>query len=526
MNKPLYPWQEKCLEQWFSHHCRGMVQAATGAGKTYLSLTGASRLQNRLEQPLRVKIVVPSSALMRQWKQALVDFYEAKGKGEDIQAQIGIRGGGCLACESRTYMIYVINSARYELARQILEELKMGYAVLLIADECHRYESSQNRLIFEFLPLIGEYEKSFFSLGLSATLPSGQGLSYLTSVLGPRLYSYGIRQAAAGENICPYEIYHITLSFQPEELEQYLDLTEQMRRLYLNLTRKFPSLNELSQKERFEFLRALAGNKNRKTAQEASRYIKLSYTRKGLVCLAGQRLLCAYDLILRLPAKERILIFGERVSQADQLYFMLSRAFPGQAGRYHSHMSHQANRNTLERFRNGELRILIACRSIDEGVDIPDASTGIILSGTSIKRQRIQRLGRIIRKKEGKQKASLYYLHIDSSSEDSCFLPDSGENRITELDYRADTHTFSNPLYEKAARRLLEHPGLKDRDGRLLAETLRCLELGSVRFDWTEPVETLTRRIQTAASQKDKNYWICMRKIARLRQQQNGAEPR
>lgn len=36
----------------------------------------------------------------------------------------------------------------------------------------------------------------------------------------------------------------------------------------------------------------------------------------------------------------------------------------------------------LERFRTGEVRLLIACKSMDEGVDVPDAAVGIILSGT------------------------------------------------------------------------------------------------------------------------------------------------
>jgi len=40
---------------------------------------------------------------------------------------------------------------------------------------------------------------------------------------------------------------------------------------------------------------------------------------------------------------------------------------------------------------------------LDEGVDVPDASVGFILSGTGSGREYIQRLGRILRKKRGKQ---------------------------------------------------------------------------------------------------------------------------
>ena len=153
MGVKLYQWQEECLEKWFANHGRGMVQAATGAGKTLLALTAADRMEKMQGQKLYVKIVVPTGALMRQWNKALREHLEAlPGQGEFHKirrGEIGLRGGGCRDDADCRYMIYVINSARYELARQILAHLQRGEAVLLIADECHRYESGQNRLIFE-----------------------------------------------------------------------------------------------------------------------------------------------------------------------------------------------------------------------------------------------------------------------------------------------------------------------------------------------------------------------------------------
>ena len=81
MEMNLYPWQESCLKRWFENHGRGMVQAATGAGKTRLALAAAYRLQETLPCELKVKIVVPTGALMRQWNQALREFPAAVPKG-------------------------------------------------------------------------------------------------------------------------------------------------------------------------------------------------------------------------------------------------------------------------------------------------------------------------------------------------------------------------------------------------------------------------------------------------------------
>ncbi len=495
-----------------------MAQAVTGAGKTLLALTAADRLDNALGNALHIKIVVPTSALMRQWHHTLREYLADSAPDRTVAAnapqKIGLRGGSFRTPPDRKYMIYVINSARYELARQILSELKAGTPVLLIADECHRYESGQNRLIFEFLPYIEEYEKRFFSLGLSATLPSGQALSYLSSVLGKKIYSYGMEEAASLRQICPYDIFHVGLSFCREENDAYQEISDRMKVLYGNLLRTHPSLGDMGQKERFDMLRMLTGDKSRETARNAALYMKLSFKRKSLVCQAGARVACAHDLVKMLPADEKILIFGERIRQAEELWRLLQESFPGRVGRYHSRMGPQANRNALNRFRDGDFRILIACKAIDEGLDIPDASTAIILSGTSVQRQRIQRLGRILRKKEGKGRASLYYFHIAESAEDRVFLPASSDSHVLDLEYDAQARGFTNPPYDRAATALLQDPDFQEIPPGMQSEMRRCLHAGQVRADWLLTPAEINRRLESSAGTHERNYWICMKKIA------------
>lgn len=516
MEQKLYQWQEECLNRWIANNGRGMVQAVTGSGKTLLALTAADRLSQNTDLDLHVKIVVPTGALMHQWHRALKTFHS----GKDISVNtsqpkfIGLRGCGYKAPPDCKYMIYVINSARYELARQILSELRSGKAVLLIADECHRYTSGQNQLIFEFLPHIEPYKDHFFSLGLSATLPGGQAGHELSAALGRRIYDYGMEKASARHTICPYDIFHIGLPFQPDERESYEDLSDRLSALYFTLLSAYPMLAKLGQKERFELLRSITGDKDRKTAKTARQYLSLSYVRKNLVCMASARLDCACDLIKNLGIRDKILIFGERIQQAEELYKRLQRLYPEKTGCYHSKLNPQANKNTLERFRMGDIRILIACKAIDEGVDVPDAAIGIILSGTSTQRQRIQRLGRIIRKKDGKGNALLYYLHITDSSEDACFLPNIKGNRIFDLDYLPDTGGFYSLPYTEKASALLEQMQNAGQAENVIREAEHCLTLGSIRPDWTTGKSVLEQQIQNAKSTRERNYWMCMKKIA------------
>ncbi len=519
MEQKLYQWQEECLNRWIANNGRGMVQAVTGSGKTLLALTAADRLSQNTDLDLRVKIVVPTGALMHQWNRALKAFHNGKNASDSKNQPnyIGLRGCGHKTPPDCKYTIYVINSARYELARQILSELRSGKAVLLIADECHHYISGQNQLIFEFLPHIEPYRDHFFSLGLSATLPGGQAGHELAAALGRRIYDYGMETASARRTICPYDIFHIGLPFQQDERNSYEDLSERMSVLYFTLLSAYPMLAKLSQGERFELLRNITVSKNRKMAEAARQYLSLSYVRKNLVCMASARLDCAIDLIKCLGIQDKILIFGERIQQAEELYSRLQSLYPEKTGCCHSKLKPQTNKNTLERFRSGDIRILIACKAIDEGVDIPDATIGIILSGTSTQRQRIQRLGRIIRKKEGKGNALLYYLHITESSEDSCFLPNIKGNRIFDLDYLPDTGKFCNPTYSEKTAALLEQMQNAGLAENVIREAVHCLTLGSVRADWTADKSVIELHIQNAESTRERNYWVCMKKLAELR---------
>lgn len=520
MKKELYGWQEECLERWFANGGRGVVQAVTGSGKTLLALTAADRMEKKLNQSLHVKIVVPTSSLMQQWNQDLKEFLSDSCNGEtssiNLRKELGLRGGGSKSNPDCKYMIYVINSARYELARQILTELKHGKTVLLIADECHHYASGHNQLIFEFLPFIKQYQDHFFSLGLSATLPAGQPQQYLTSVLGRKIYDYGMKEASAHCTVCPYDIYHISLSFLKAEKNEYDELSDQMIRLYRKLLKACPPLGMLGQKERYELLRSLSADKNRKIAEAASLYMRLSYKRKNLVCLASSRIDCTCNLIKRLGIKEKILIFSERTSQVDELYQLLQNFYPEKVGRYHSKMGKQANKNVLERFRTGNVKILIACKAIDEGIDVPDASVGIIMSGTSTQRQRIQRLGRIIRKASLKSHSALYYLHITETSEDSCFLPDINDHRLFELAYDFENHTFLNPAYDSKVTLLLNDMQNIYTNKEKLAEVERCLQLGCIKSDWLMEKDFIEEKIKKVKYTSEKNYWICMKKLSEM----------
>jgi superfamily II DNA or RNA helicase len=108
------------------------------------------------------------------------------------------------------------------------------------------------------------------------------------------------------------------------------------------------------------------------------------------------------DLLSAKP-NEKALIF----TRHNKLVYRISRSLLIPA------ITHQTTKEEreeiLDRFRRSVYRRIITSQVLDEGIDVPDASVAVILSGTGSSREFIQRLGRVLRKKEGKQ-ATLYEL--------------------------------------------------------------------------------------------------------------------
>ncbi len=97
--------------------------------------------------------------------------------------------------------------------------------------------------------------------------------------------------------------------------------------------------------------------------------------------------------ILRENRNERVIIF----TQHNDLVYRISRRFliP-----FITHTTNKEERHTvLELFNSGEYWAVVTSKVLDEGIDVPEASLGIILSGTGSLREFVQRLGRVLRKK-------------------------------------------------------------------------------------------------------------------------------
>ena len=617
--RSLYPWQEECLRKWEENSYRGIVNVVTGAGKTVLALAAVDLLRKKFPD-LKVKVVVPTLPLAAQWRGELYRYAEWVRErdeedrgGENRAAKEALsftegsakgyterRAGGCAEewrpglfggdkrdTPDHRVMIYIVNSARVSMARHMRADFALGRHVLLICDECHRYQSPVNQRIFSFLegkekpadilagerdggqkqagnPVksgsllwsaerwIGQEERDgaeqtevdfdeavpdtvkdemvgdllpdlamqpfgglYCCLGLSATPFSTGNDTFLKWAMGGEIYHFGFDDAVQAGTISSFAVCSVATAFLAEEMEAYADLSDQIRRTLSVLMKEHPELAHVSSEQFIRMVSAMAKQAEMDPTDPAASFMLLTYQRKEISVLAKARIRCCLGLLRTLSPEDRILVFCERIQQAEELAREISRRTPYRCSVYHSKMPLPVRSQVLQAFREERIRILVSCRCLDEGIDVPDANIGIVMSSSAVARQRIQRLGRVIRRAEGKDAACLYYLYIRESSEDRAYLPGLERCEAFDLRYYPAEEDFSNDLYEYAGTELFEQALETGYSSRKLAELRRCLLEGLTRADYLLEEEIQERRRKEADTTHGRNYWMVMKKIGK-----------
>lgn len=368
-----YPHQQEALAAWQAAGKLGVVVLPTAAGKTYLAqLTMQATQRSTL-------IMVPTLDLMHQWYAHLVAAFP--------DAAVGLLGGGS---RDRTPILV----ATYDSAAIHAETLGNQYA-LLVFDECHHLPSDFNRVI-------AEYAIAPYRLGLTATPERTDGKhADLSQLIGPVVYRRSAEELA-GTALANHEAVQIKVRLSPRERDRY-DHLVQMRNQFLQESNIF--LGTIQGWQRFvqASARSQAGRRAMLAHREA----------RAIAFGTDGKLRVLSDLLTRHhPAKT--LVFTDdnatvyRISQA-----FLIPAITHQTGVKERH-------DILTRFRQGEYRTLVASRVLNEGVDVPDASVAIVLSGTGSTREYIQRLGRVLRKgKDPGKQAILYEVIAEQTSEEN-----------------------------------------------------------------------------------------------------------
>ena len=508
-NIKLYDWQKECIDKWFETNCRGIAQVATGGGKTFMAIFAALKLLKKTPN-LKIKIIVPKTFLVQQWKSCLVnDFGVNKNK-------IGSFYGKEKCYDSKLFMIYVINSARYTFSKTIIDEQNEGYSHLLILDECHHYSSQENSKIFEFIYNKNYNEKHYFSLGLSATPKTMTSNITIEKTIGLIFYTYSISEAMKDKIINECVLYNMKLNFTYSEAQNYEQVTNQLSKLIKILNGKYSNTKNKNLDQFLIMLKKIIRTEDEDLRGLALSILQKMRERQDILYNAKSRLSAVTSLIELLYGSKNIMIFTERITQVNALYSILNKQYKGKISRYHSKMEEEEKQYALDAYRMGTTKILLTCKALDEGLNIPSSDIGIILSGNSQERQRIQRLGRILRKIEGKSQSSLFYCYLEDTVEKKSLLKEPLEDKKEfNLNYDNVSNVITFPYYEKLSQILINEITLKDNN--LVPLFSNYLHEGTFNNDWIESLDFIDNKIQNANSIDRKNYWFCMKRLHLLR---------
>jgi superfamily II DNA or RNA helicase len=363
------PYQEAALDAWLGAGGRGVVVLPTGAGKTLVALLAIAR------QAVWTLVVVPTLDLLEQWRKAVVEILGAP------EGLVGVFGGGQRDLSPITIITY--DSAA-------IHTRDLNRYGLIVFDEVHHLPASSYRLA-------AEGTMAPYRLGLSATPERTDGLEHdLIRLVGPLVYSRAPRELAA--HLATYREERITIALSPEEQATY-EAAMVTYRAYLRRHRLRITSPE-------DFQRWVIWPSARDP--EARRAMLAHREARRLAFNAGAKTGVLLGLLER-HREERVLIFSEFTAVVEGI----SR---GLLVPCITHRTPAAERGAiLEGFRAGRFTKLATGRVLNEGVDVPDASVAIVLSGTGTRREYIQRLGRILRPKGGP--AVLYELVTGETGE-------------------------------------------------------------------------------------------------------------
>lgn len=362
-------YQEAAIGAWRAAGRRGLVVLPTGSGKSHVAHLAMADAQRS------TLVVVPTLDLMHQWYSGLLDAFGLE--------HVGLLGGGehdLAPVTVTTYDSAVIHMARYG--------NRFG---LVLFDEVHHlpgatYQMASRQLIAPW------------RLGLTATPERQDGEdAELQSLVGAIVYRREIRELA-GHFLATYRTVPMTVRLDETEREAY----EEARAEYIGFLKG--SGVDFARDGWAGFLRACARSAEGRAALQAWR-------RQRAIAMGCEEKLRAVEELLTRHADERTLVF----TADNATVYLLSRRLLLPT------ITHQTptreRREVLQRFRTGAYRALVTSKVLNEGVDVPEASVAIVLSGSGSVREHVQRLGRILRKAPGKE-AILYEIVTEETVEE------------------------------------------------------------------------------------------------------------
>ena len=402
--------QYEAVEAWVSNKSRGSIIYSTGTGKTEIAFECArrraeeklhhsnvshSRLDNNNDSSCHCNSIIPSLlclvpriVLVEQNFKRLLSYHVSK---ESIGVYFGERK------EIREITISTYQS--------IINNLGLIHnSDMIIFDEMHLLTDSAITLrkIFDVLQEEGNSANKKALLGLTATIDE-QHPNYNTVVsLLPPVKKYMIREAVEDGRLAKPIVIPIKVKLAFEEKKLYDDYSAKIRNISDELNVSDPQLMS-------SLLR-----KGGLSARLARSWFENVRNRKNLINCAQNKLSSAADLIATKHQSERIMVFSETIESIKKLKDILEKEKGIKSMIIESKLKSKDRQDILSKWGT-DFYPLLSVHTLEIGYDVPQVRIAIILASTSNMNQAAQRIGRILRKAEGKNTALIYTIYLSGT---------------------------------------------------------------------------------------------------------------
>ncbi|MCO4764500.1 MAG: DEAD/DEAH box helicase family protein [Myxococcales bacterium] len=366
--KPPRPFQTEALAAWQQARGQGVVVLPTGAGKSWLAVMAIA------DRGRPTLVVAPTLDLVRQWHGLLQTAFGM---------EVGVVGGG-------EHNVLPLTVTTYDSAWIHMEHFG-GRFGMVVFDEAHHLPSASYAQAARMC-------MAPFRLGLTATPERQDGQhQWLDELIGPICFRRDIVELS-GKWLAEYDVETRWIELSDEEREKWAAERELYRAFLRDHHIRVGAPGGWG---RFLMMASRS---------EQGRRAMLGYRRQRALALAPSGKLAVVDELLHNHRGDRTLLFTQHNATAHEV----SRRFLIPAITHQTKVSERTA--ILDGLRDGSYRAVVTSKVLNEGVDVPSANVAIIISGSGSVREHVQRLGRVLRKQEGKR-ARLYELVTGDTGE-------------------------------------------------------------------------------------------------------------
>ena len=361
----LRQWQEKAFPLWWAKK-RGIVKVVTGGGKTVFAIHCLTKYLKE-QKGNSIFIIVPSIALLDQWYEGLQKTFGDK--------DISLNGGG-----EHLENISKITISTIDSVKNIIHKFNAPNT-LLIVDECHKIGTEKRGEI-----LTGNWHAT---LGLSATPERDYDDNFyiiIKKILGDIIFDYDYIDAREDEVIVNFKLLYAYAEMTEAENDKYKDFTKKIQRRAATIGGN--NMNDYPLK-------------------------MLIFNRARMVKNSKNRIPFGVELLQK-HKRDSWIVFTENKKQAKEFNKIINKK-GYKSAIYNTDLDNNEREENLNNFKSGNLNVLVSCTALDEGFDMPEADGAMILSASSSKRQRIQRMGRVLRITANKENALIVTVYSSNT---------------------------------------------------------------------------------------------------------------